>query len=70
MKVTKQIILTLFLCLTLAFTGFAAEVDRSQGGKKRETPKEKRKDDDKRDRGGKRDDDRGKYKMGKRKNDD
>jgi len=67
MKVLKKIVLILFLGLTLTFTGFAGDVDRSDGGKKRETPKEKRKED-KGDRGGKRDD-RGKDKKDKRKND-
>jgi hypothetical protein len=57
-KVVKDIILVLFLGLTLAFTGFANEVDLSQGGKGRETPKEKKKDQSKDKDRGKRDDDR------------
>ncbi|MCI0661343.1 MAG: hypothetical protein L0220_09745 [Acidobacteria bacterium] len=73
MKIIKQSVLILFLGLTLTFSGFAGDVDLSQGGKKRETPKEKRKEskDDKGDRDrGKRDGDRDKDKKGKRKNDD
>ena len=70
MKLIKQIALILFLGLTLTFSGFAGDID-SQGSKRRETPKEKRKDQPKDDKGdrGKRDNDRGRDKKDKRKND-
>jgi hypothetical protein len=69
MSVIKKIVLVLFLGLTLAFTGFAGDID-SQGGKRKETPKEKRKDQPKDDKDRGKRDDRGKDKKGdKRKGD-
>jgi hypothetical protein len=69
MKVIKDIVLVLFLGLTLAFTGFANEVDLLQRGKGRETPKEKKKDQPKDKDRDKRDDDRKDKKDKRKKND-